>query len=59
MPAEFQRVLDFILLENPQAHALIDKILVVTKGSGIEHMATVEKILGKSDKENMSLKLNQ
>ena len=37
MPAEFQRVVDAILSEFPQAHAFIDDILVVTKGTKIEH----------------------
>ena len=59
MPAEFQRVMDSILSEYPQAHAFIDDILVVTKGSEIEHIATVEKILRKLDEENMSLKLTK
>ena len=44
MPAEFQRVMDSILSEYPQAHAFFDDILFVTKGSEIEHIATVEKI---------------
>ena len=57
MPAEFQRVMDTILAEFPQAHAFIDDILVVTKGTEIEHISTVEKILRKLDRENMALKL--
>ena len=59
MPAEFQRAMDCILAENPQAHAFIDDILVVTKGTSIDHIATVEKILKKLDRENMSLKLTK
>ena len=59
MPAEFQRVMESILLEYSQAHAFIDDILVVTKSSEIGHIATVEKVLRKSDKENMSLKLTK
>ena len=59
MPAEFQRLMDFIFLENPQSHAFIDDILVVTKGSEIEHIATEEKIFRKIDKENMSLKVTK
>ena len=46
MPAEFQRVMDTILSEFPQEHAFIDDILVVTKGTKIEHIAAVEKIYG-------------
>ena len=59
MPAEFQLVIDSILLEYPQAHAFIDDILVITKGSEIEHKANVITILRKLDKENMSLKLTK
>ena len=57
MPAEFQRVMDAILSEFPQAHAFIDDILVATKGTEIEHISAVEKVLRKLDRENMSLKL--
>ena len=57
MPAEFERVMDSILSEFPRAHAFIDDILNTTKGSEIEHISTVEKILRKLDKEKMSLKL--
>ena len=59
MPAEFQRVMDSILSEFPQAHAFTDDILITTKGSEIEHIPTVEKILKKLDKENMELKLSK
>ena len=57
MPPDFQRVMDTILLEFPQAHAVIDDILVVTKGTKIEHILAVEKFLRKLDRKNMSLKL--
>ena len=33
MTAEFQRIMDTVLSEFPQAHAFIDDILVVTKGT--------------------------
>ena len=54
MPADFQRAMDCILSEYPQAHAFIDDILAVTKRTAIDHIATVEKILKKLDRENMS-----
>ena len=57
MPPEFQRVMDTILSEFPQAYAVIDDILVVIKGTKIEHILAVEKILRKLDRKNMSLKL--
>ena len=45
MPAEFQRAMDCIFREYPQAHAFIDDSLVVSKGTAIDHIATVEKFL--------------
>ena len=57
MPAEFQRVVDTILSEF--CDAFIDDILVVTKGTEIEHISTVEKILRKLVRKNMSLKLTK
>ena len=59
MPAEFPRVMDSILSEFPCAHAFIDDILVISKGSKIEHIALVEKILKKIYKKNMALKLGK
>ena len=59
MPAEFQRVMDAIRAEFPCAHAFIDDILVISKGTKIEHIALVEKILAKLDRENMALKLEK
>ena len=59
MPAEIQRVMDTILSEFPQAHAFIDAILVVTKGTEFEHISAVEKILRKLDWEKISLKLTK
>ena len=48
MPAEFQRAMDCILAEYPQAQAFIGDILVVSRGTAIDHIATVEKILKKT-----------
>ena len=59
MPAEFQEVMDTIFSEFPQAHALIDDILVVTKSTEIEHISAVERILRELDRKNMSLKLTK
>ena len=51
--------MDTILSEFPQAHAFIDDLLVVNKGTEIEHISAVEKILRKLDREIMSLKLTK
>ena len=42
--------MDKILSEFPQAHAFLDDILVVTKGTKNEHISAVEYILGKLDR---------
>ena len=57
MPAEFQRVMDSISKEFPQANAFIDDILVTTKETEVEHISLVEKVLRKFNRENISLKL--
>ena len=43
MPAEFQKVIDNLLKEFPQANAFIEDILIASKGTKIEHIALVEK----------------
>ena len=59
MPAEFQKVLDNLLMEFPQANALIDEILIASKETKVEHIALVEKVLKKLDVSNVSLKLRK
>ena len=49
MPAEFQKFIDNLIKEFPQANAFIDDILIVSIGTKIEHFALVEKILKKLD----------
>ena len=39
MPAEFQKVIDNLLKEIPQANAFIDDILIASKGTRLEHIA--------------------
>ena len=59
MPAEFQKVIDNLLKEFPQANAFIDGILIASKGTKIEHIALVEKVLKKLDVSNVALKLRK
>ena len=59
MPAEFQKVIDNLLKEFPQANAFIDDILIASKGTKIEHIALMEKILKKLDVSNVALKLRK
>ena len=57
MPAEFQKVIDNLLKKFPQANAFIDDILIASRGTKVEHIALVERILKKLDVSNVSLKL--
>ena len=59
MPAEFQKVIDNLPKEFPQANAFIDDILIASKGTKIEHIASVKKFLKKLDVSNASLKLRK
>ena len=59
MPAEFQKVIDNLLKEFPRANEFIDDILIASKGTKIEHIALVEKILKKLDVSNVALKLRK
>ena len=59
MPAEFQKVIDNLIKEFPQANAFTDDILIASKRTKIEHIALVEKILKKLDVSNVALKLRK
>ena len=49
MPAEFEKVIDNLLKDFPEANAFIDDILVVSKRTKVEHMALVENFLRNLD----------
>ena len=55
MPAEFQKNIDNLLKETPQPNAYIDDILIASKGTRVEHIAFVEKILKKLDLETAEM----
>ena len=59
MPAEFQKVIYNLFKEFPQANAFIDDILIASKGTKIEHIPLVEKVLKKLDVSNALLKLQK
>ena len=46
MPAEFQRVMDSILKEFPQANSFIDDILVTTKGTEVDTSLWLKRFSG-------------
>ena len=59
MPVEFQKVIDNLLKDFPQADEIIDDILVISKGTKWEHIALVEKFFKKLDVSNAALKLRK
>ena len=59
MPAGIQKVIDNLLKEFPQANAFTDDILIASKETKREHIASMEKILKKLDVSNVSLKLQK
>ena len=58
-PAEFQKFIDNLLKEFPQANAFINDILIASKGTKVEHIASVERILKKLNVSNVSLNLRK
>ena len=57
MPAEFQKAMDRTLNHSKNTFCFLDDILIVSKGSEIEHEKLIIDVLSKLDKENLSLKL--
>ena len=56
MPNEFQRVMNSLLKNIPFKNCYIDDILVASRGSLEDHIATVYKILTILDENNMAVK---
>ena len=52
----FEKVIDNLIKEFPQANAFIDDVLIASKGTRIEHIALVGKVLKKLDVSNAALK---
>ena len=59
MPAEVQQTIDKTLVNIPEACAFIDDIIICTKGSPVEHMTTVNRVLSRLNSANLALKLNK
>ena len=56
IPTEFQRIIEEILINNPNVFIFIDDILIVTKGTKEEYEAEVQKIFDKLDENTLRLK---
>ena len=59
MPAEFQKAMDRTINHAKNTFCFLDDILIVSKGSEIEHANLVEAVLKKLDAENLALKLSK
>ena len=59
MPAEFQKAMDRTLNNSKSTFCFLNDILIVSKGSELEHEKLITDVLLKLDKENLSLKLSK
>ena len=59
MPATFQKVMDFTLVNINSAHAFLDDIIIITKGSLSDHEKELDKVLTRLDKENLAISLQK
>ena len=59
MPAEFQKAMDRTLNNSKNTFCFLDDILIVSKGSELEHEKLTTDVLMKLDKKNLSLKLSK
>ena len=59
MPAEFQKAMDRTLNHSKSTFCFLDDILIVSKGSELEHEKLITDVLMKLDKETLSLKLSK
>ena len=59
MPATFQKVMNFTLVNINSAHAFLDDIIIITKGSLSDHEKELDKVLTRLDKENLAISLQK
>ena len=57
MPAEFQKAMDYTLIGLENTYCFLDDILIVSKGSLIDHKNYVKKCLQRLDDENLRINL--
>ena len=58
MPATFQKIMDFTLGNINSAHAFLDDIIIITKGSLSDHEKELQKVLSRLDEENLAISLH-
>ena len=59
MPAIFQKTLDKTLENIDNKFNFLDDILIITKGSTLDHEHDIHKVLSRLDKENLAIKLEK
>ena len=59
MPATFQKIMDSTLANINSAHAFLDDILIITKGSLSDHETELQKVLSRLDEENLAISLHK
>ena len=59
MPATFQKTLDKTLENIDNKFNFLDDILIITKGSTLDHENDIYKVLSRLDKENLAIKLEK
>ena len=57
MPAPFQKVLDYTIVELQKTHCFLDDIIVVCRSSKEEHLNLVYRRLKKLDEDNLRINL--
>ena len=57
--ANFQKIMDFTLANFNSAHAFLDDIIIITKGSLTDHETELKKVLTRLDKGNLAISLNK
>ena len=59
MPATFQKAIDYTLNNINSAHAFLDDIIIITKGSLDNHEKQIMKVLSRLDNENLAISLHR
>ena len=59
MPTTFQKNMDKTLESVHSKFAILDDILIITKGSLNDHEQEIDKVLNQLDKENIAIKLQK
>ena len=59
MPATFQKEINYTLNNINSAHAFLDDIIIITRGSIDDHEKGIMKALSRLDKENLAISLHK